>query len=157
MTLKGKQLEFLPSLVTTWNIWRTKHPATTVLTGVRAHGLMGAFLLAGNLKRYGLSVGQGRKVKLYPFETLKEKVVIHDTFDGKKIVIVFDAPSATAAAFQREDLEFFWKEGTLKDKSGASWDFLTGTSMDKTLKPLAATPWLIERWHTFYPQAEVYR
>ncbi len=154
--LKGSRLEFLPSMVTPWATWKQKYPRTRVLTGRRARGMMGSFALERALERYGLSVGQGRAVKLYPFDLLTRKIVVNDTFDGKKIVVVFDRESATAAAFERGELEFSWSRGAMRDAGGQAWDPLKGTSGDRSLVPLPATPWLVERWRAFYPKAEVY-
>ena len=36
--LKGKQLEFVPSTVTTWQQWKAAHPRTLVLPGFRRGG-----------------------------------------------------------------------------------------------------------------------
>ena len=154
--LKGSQLEFIPSIVTTWGRWKKDHPDTTVLPGRRARGFMGSFSLAKNPGAYGFSVGQGKTVKLYRFSTLSRKRVINDDFDGKTIVVVFDAESKTAAAFERGKHTFEWKDGAMKDDSGASWDLLGGTSGDSSLNPIPATPWLLGRWRVFYPKAPVY-
>ena len=83
--LKGKQLEFLPSTVTSFGRWKKLYPKTTVLTGRKAQGFMGAFNLGRNFARYGLSVGQGRTAKLYPYSLLAEKRVVNDEFGGEKI------------------------------------------------------------------------
>ena len=155
--LKGSQLEFIPSLVTTWGRWKKDHPDTTVLPGRRARGFMGTFSLAKNIGRYGLSMGQGKTVKLYLFTTLERQRVINDEFNGKNIVVVFDATSMTAAAFERDERTFQWKDGSMKDSTGAAWDLLGGTSGDATLPPIPATPWLVDRWRVFYPRKPVYR
>ena len=155
--LKGSQLDFIPSIVTTWGRWKKDHPDTTVLPGRRARGFMGTFALARNPRGYGLSVGQGETVKLFLFSTLARSRVINDEFKGKNIVVVFDAASMTAAAFERGEHTFEWKGGEMKDASGTSWDLLGGTSGDASLKPIPATPWLIGRWRVFYPRSPVYR
>ena len=155
--LRGKQLDFIPSVVTTWAKWKNSYPETTVLTGRRARGFMGTFSLARNLRSYGLSVGQGRTVKLYLFSTLAKQRIINDEVDGKKILVVFDAQSATGTAFERGDRVFEWKNGALRDASGAIWDSIKGTSGENALRPLPATPWLVGRWRPFYPRGHVYR
>ncbi|MBI4566404.1 MAG: DUF3179 domain-containing protein [Planctomycetes bacterium] len=154
--LKGKQLEFIPSFITTWKAWRTKHPETLVLTGRRARGMMGAFNLGRNPDRYGLSVGQGRETKLYPYSLLHKRKVIHDDFEGKKIVVAIDADTMTARAFECGDRKFRWSNGTFEDETGKAWDLLQGAMEDERLRPLPATPWLIERWRAFYPGGAEY-
>ena len=155
--LKGKQLDFIPSVVTTWGKWKSDHPGTTVLQGRRARGSMGTYALTRKPRGYGLSLGQGKKTKLYPFTTLAKVRVINDTFDGKNVVVVFDAPSSTGAAYERGDRTFTWKKGAMMDGSGAKWDLLKGTSEKTALTPLPATAWLTGRWRGFYPRGEVYR
>lgn len=155
--LKGKHLEFLPSVVTTWKAWKERYPDSQVLEGARARGQMGVFNLGSAPGRYGLSVGQGTRPKLYPIDILKRKTVINDEVDGKKVVVVFASDSATGAAYERGDRTFEWKDGTMKDASGGVWDLLTGSSDRQALTPLPATPWLIDRWRGFYPLADVYK
>ena len=154
--LKGKQLEFIPSVVTTWGKWKTDHPETTVLQGKRARGFMGTYALTRKPGQYGLSVGQGRKTKLYPFKTLARNRIINDAFDGKNIVVVYDKASSTAAAFERDDRTFAWKNGTMVDGSGKRWELFKGESGDTALTPIPATAWLIGRWRGFYPTSEVF-
>lgn len=43
--LAGRRLDFLPSLVVPWSVWKAKYPATTVLLGRQARGFMGTFAL----------------------------------------------------------------------------------------------------------------
>jgi hypothetical protein len=155
--MKGKQLEFLPSTVTTWARWKKLHPKTKVLTGRKAAGRMGAFSLVRDLPRYGLSVGQGTRVKLYPFALLEKKRVVNDTFAGEKIVVVFDVAGATAVAYKRGKRSFSWKNGKMVDGKGKAWDMLTGSSGKEVLDRVPATPWLIARWKGFYPKGEVFR
>jgi hypothetical protein len=155
--LKGKQLKFLPSTITTFGQWKKLHPKTTVLTGKKANGFMGAFNLSRDLPRYGLSVGQGRTAKLYPFTLLAEKRVINDEFADEKIVVVYDAKSITGVVYRRQERTFAFKEGKLVDETGTEWDLLAGTAGREKLERLPATPWLTARWRTFYPQGEIHR
>ena len=155
--LKGTQLEFLPSTLTTFGKWKELHPKTTVLTGKKAPGFMGAFNLRRDLPRYGLSVGQGRITKLYPFELLAEKRVINDEFDGEKIVVVYDAESVTGVVYRRGKRTFAFKEGKMVDERGKVWEMLAGTTGSEKLERLPATPWLTARWKGFYPEGEIHR
>lgn len=155
--LKGKQLEFLPSVVTTWKKWRTDHENTTVLTGARARGMMGSFSLERAPEKYGLSIGQGRAVKLYPFSVLRERIVINDSFGGTAVVVIFDAESFTAAAFERGKRTFRFEDGKILDDEGLVWNALRGTCGQLSLKPIPATAWLTQRWQGFYPKGEVYK
>ncbi len=156
-SLKGKQLEFLPSVVTTWGAWKASHPKTTVLVGRKARGFMGAFNLTRDMPRYGLSVGQGREVKLYPYSLLKEKRVVNDEFAGKRIVVFFDEKGVSALAYLAGKRTFTVKDGGVIDDRGKTWDPLAGTNGKDTLTRIPATPWLTGRWKGFYPEGEIYR
>lgn len=155
--MKGKQLEFIPSVITTYKAWKKLHPKTLVLTGAKASRFMGSYNLAKRLAHYGLSVGQGRKTKLYPFSVLSEKRVINDEFEGKKIVVVFDAESLTGRAFGRGKHEFALKDGRVLDEKGREWDPVSMKRGKETLTAIPATAWLNFRWKAFYPEGEVYR
>jgi hypothetical protein len=154
--LKGKQLEFIPSVVTTFKAWKKRHPKTLVLTGRKASRFMGSYNLAKRLDHYGLSIGQGRKTKLYPFRVLREKRVINDEFDGKKVVIVFDEEGVTGRAFDRGKHRFTVKDGKVLDEKGKEWDPVAMTRGKETLKSIPATAWLKHRWKGFYPEGDVY-
>jgi len=155
--MKGKQLEFLPSTVTTWKRWREEHPKTKVLTGRKARGFMGSFRLEKSLGRYGLSLGQGDEVKLYPFKVLARRRVVNDEFDGKKIVVVYDSEGLAAAAFLRGKHVFSFEDGGMVDEKGREWDLFHGTRGEERLERLPATPWLVRRWLDHYPDSPIFR
>src|SRR5439155_1161397 len=56
--LKGKQLEFVPSTVTTWSQWKAAHPRTLVLPGFRRGGFMGTY--HGLTRQYARSIPTAR-------------------------------------------------------------------------------------------------
>lgn len=154
-SLKDQQLQFLPAVVTSWKKWKTEHPETVVLTGRRADGFMDSFNLNRNPRLYGLSVGSGKHVKLYPFEVLRKEGIVNDEYDGKKLVVVYDDATGSGVAFERGDLTFRkGKGGLMVDRSEREWNMLQGTSGDQSLTPVPATPWLIERWKAFYRPRE---
>ncbi len=158
--MKGKVLTFLPSVVTSWKRWRTLHPKTTVLTGQRGSRRMGHLGLHENPQRYGISIGQGTNPKLYPFADLMARRVINDTYAGKAVVVLFDADSKTAKAYERGARAFTWKDGKLIDETGCEWDLLSGTQKKQDgarLKEIPATTWLVSRWHGFYPKGPVWQ
>lgn len=157
--MKGRTLTFLPSVVTTWQRWKARHPKTLVLTGKRGPAAMGRFDIARRPERYGLSVGQGKDPKLYPIPLLASRRVISDTYEGRPIVLLWDAPSSTGRAYECGDNEFAWKDGRLVDGKGGVWDLLRAAPAGGSaapLKALPATPWLVERWQGFYPSGRIY-
>ena len=161
---KGKVLTFLPSQVMPWGRWKKRHPGTSVLTGQRGHPRMALFELGQQPEKYGLSIGQGKMPKLYPISLLSEARVINDVHEERPIVLLWDADSKTAQAFERGKHTFVWKDGALLDEAGGKWDALRGLlpgalpgEKPVRLKQVVATTWLMERWQGFYPHGETYQ
>lgn len=158
---KGQQLKFLPSVVMSWGAWKKRYPKTTVLLGRMARSRMGHYGLKERTERYGLSVGEGDKVRLYTFADLAERPLVHDTFQGRPIVVVYDKESGVTRAFARGERTFTFKEGVLEDQAGRKWDWFTGWALgDDTkdkLDPLPATVWLINRWRGHHPDGDEHR
>jgi hypothetical protein len=69
--LKGKQLPFFPSTVTTWARWRASYPNTLVLPGRRRDGFMGTYDGLNQPADLGLAAVVRFKGKLYPFRDLE--------------------------------------------------------------------------------------
>jgi len=157
--LKGKRLDFLPSTVTTWKRWKQLHPNTTVLTGKRANKFMGNFGLKDDAAAYGLSIGQGKQPKLYPYLVLEQQVVLNDEYEGTKLVILHDSETGIAKAYERGARTFAWKNGALVDDLGKEWELVGAFRKDdpKTrLQDAVGTQWMIKRWKGFYPDGPVY-
>ena len=157
---KGQQLKFLPSVITTWGDWKMRHLHTTVLEGRKARGMMGDYRLKRELGRFGLSVGDGKQVRLYPFPILKERPVLLDTFGGKPVVVVFDAQTTVARAFRSGGRKLARKGDVLVDDKGGAWDWFTGlpknAKAELALEAVPATVWLTDRWKAHNPEGEIY-
>ena len=158
--LKGKQLEFLPSEVMRWKDWKAAHPDTLVWDA-SSDGYQSFNLEASGSQqdRYGLSVGQGRHAKLFPLGPLALAGCTNDVAGDEQIAVVFDARTGTARAFARGERVLSWSDDTLVDVEGHSYDPRTGvceTPGGIDLEPVAATAWLVDRWHGFYPLSPVY-
>ncbi len=161
--MKGSQLTFISSSITSWGNWVENHPNSLVLEGKGRGGFMGTFTLKEkDAKKFGVSVGQGASAKLFLMEDLMRERVIHDRFDGKDIVVFFDKDGMHATAWVRGKHKFFYRgEGEFVDEIGRSWNMMLGrpkgnTSNSQKMQPLPATAWLIERWHGFYPKSTVW-
>ena len=167
--LKGKRLDFLPSEVTTWEDWKERHPETEVLLGRRARGPMGHFGLTAGIRHYGVSVGEGRVVRLYPYETLAASPILNTTWGDDPLVIVYDPETLRTAAYEAKvgtrtlTFEKTKDEPRVHDvETDSTWDLRRGVAVDgklkgKQLERRPATPWLIERWKAFFPDGEIVR
>lgn len=165
--LKGKRLDFVPSEVVTWKTWKLEHPDSKVLLGRKDHGFMGRFGLTERLAHYGLSVGSGRDVRLYPYDRLQASPVLNTVFGEEPLLVVFDRESLRTKAFlakaRGETLTFEAHPDAAKMKdleTGSTWDRYAGRCLegkleDVTLRRLPATPFLAVRWRGFYPNGEV--
>ena len=172
--MKGQQLKFLPSTVTTWAAWKAAHPQTLVLPGHRRGGFMGTYTGAHHLRTFGLAVFSNFKAKLYPFPQLKRQQVVNDAFRQAEVMVAFLDDSHTATAWSRrlngQLLTFAWADEptqngqrVLQDQeTGSLWSSLTGTALSGQLKgqeldPLQHYPILADRFHAFYPEGEVFK
>ncbi len=96
---KGQKLEFLPSEITTWGDWSRRHPMGTALVGDKAEGFMGTFTLRQRVRAFGLSIGQGRQVKLVRFTLLQRVPVLEVEVEGQPVVAVYDPDAVRGFAF----------------------------------------------------------
>ncbi len=172
--LKGQQLQFMPSTVTTWAEWKAAHPQSLVLPGHRRGGFMGTYTGVKRLKPFGLAVFSAFKAKLYPFRQLKRHQVVNDTFRDTELTVAFLANSNTAMAWNRrlngQLLTFAWADTSSKEgqpvlidrETNSLWSPLTGTALSGQLKgqqlePLQHYPILVNRFHAFYPKGDVFK
>ncbi len=131
--LKGTELKLIPMRHTTWRAWKREHPDTQVLdirTGYRRNYRDTAyrgydksrsvmFPVSHRDRRYHpkeqvIGIEVDRQFKAYPFvELARTSGVIHDTINGLKIRVVFDAENASAVVFDEAGNELpgvtgFW-------------------------------------------------
>jgi hypothetical protein len=152
---KGQQLKFFSASVLKWGRWKKRFPQTVVLEGRFASEFMGAFNLEKRMDSYGLSVGEGADVKLYPFRDLKARPLVHDG----DIVVAFLAKDAAARAFLRGGRTFKLDGDVLVDDEGKRWDWFTGWGLggrQEKLESVPATAWRIDRWKGHFPKGRVH-
>ena len=171
--LKGKQLTFMPSTVTTWENWKRTYPHSLVLPGYRRGGFMGTYKGTRGSSRIGLAVVVRFKAKLYPFGALQSHPVVNDRFNGEALLVIYSRSAGTATAWKRSvDGRALTFEPTqrrdargnplLRDKeTGSHWAWLTGRAVEGSLKgrelgQLPYNPILNGRFAAFYPEGPVY-
>ena len=161
--LKGKKLEEIPSVVTTWKEWKETHPKTKVLSGRRRGGFMGTYS-GKTLRGFGYCVQDGGDATLYSFTTLAKKKVINDKVGETDLVIVFSEESAAPLAWERGKLTFeSVGKGKMKDKeSGSIWSILKGECLEgkkkgEKLTQRAGVAILVERFRPFWPKGKRYK
>jgi hypothetical protein len=164
--LKGAQLTFVPSTVTTWQQWKSAHPHMQVLPGYRRGGFMGTYQGLTNPADLGLAVVVRFRGKLYPFATLDASPVLNDRFEDVPLLIYWSKAEGTAVAWRRvvdrRELTFEQRDGVLRDReTGSHWSWLRGEAVSGRLKgtwldPVSYNPILIERFKAFYTDGSVH-
>ena len=133
----GIQLNFFPTLLTTWGEWTDEHPDTTVLaldTGVSQPGsyfpednpnatyyeyfntpgtMFPVWIRDDSLeaKDVVLGVKIGEAQKAYPVSVLQVERVVNDTLGETNVVVLGSEISQAAKAYERGDQEFSRVEG----------------------------------------------
>lgn len=181
--LKGKTLEFLPSIHTTWAEWRELHPDTIALvkgyagnfdnyegyynsgqTGVIAETYTDDRLY---IKEYVIGVQLGSEQVAYPFGVLNEEPVVNDRIGDQDVLVVFSAESGAGAVYERtldgRVLEFSDNgDGTLTDtQTGSTWNKLGGVATagelaGSQLTAIKATRSFWFGWKDWFPDSRVY-
>lgn len=164
--LKGKQLTFVPSTVTTWQQWKAAHPHTQVLPGYRRGGFMGTYHGLTRPEDLGLAVVVRFRGKLYPFAVLNATPVLNDRFEGVPLLIYWSKAEGTAVAWRRtaggHELTFEQRAGELRDReTGSRWSWLRGEALSGRLRgarlePVSHNPILVERFRAFYAGAPIH-
>lgn len=171
--MKGKQLPFFPSTVTTWEQWKVSHPHTLVLPGRRTNGFMGTYHGLSRPADLGLAVVVRFKGKLYPFRELERASLVNDRFQDTPLVVFFSKSDGTAVAWERRvdgrELTFAPSDGTgpggarlLRDReTGTLWSWLRGEAVEgalkgKRLESVSHNPILVERFKAFYRDGPVF-
>jgi len=171
--LKGKQLAFVPSTVTTWKQWKAAHPHTRVLPGYRRGGFMGTYDALARADELGLAVVVRFRGKLYPYPALRRGPVVNDRFEGAPLLVYYSAADGTAVAWRRDvkGRELTFEASGRQEASGApllrdretgsSWSWLDGRATEgrlagTRLQPVAYNPILTDRFRAFYPDGPVF-
>ncbi len=131
--MTGTKLSILPSTITSWKKWKTKHPDTTVLSFDTGHsrnysrdpyesyyrerrGMFRSFFKAGpgeEEKEIVAGVEVGNVAKAYPVSSLRQRKKMTDTIGGKNITIAYDDTTdrisiKTASGEEIEPIVVYW-------------------------------------------------
>ena len=181
--LEGAELEFLPSWMTTWEDWKTRHPDTLALRKgyfgdrdpYQSYYLSGQTGVIGEtfqddrlyVKEFVIGVEIGGIAKAYPFSSLNDEPVLNDEIDGVPVLIVFNTDTGTGVAFSRKlngDSLTFDPDGNLEmidRETGTRWDGLSGVGLagplaNQQLERIKSTPSFWFGWKDLHPGTGVY-
>jgi hypothetical protein len=182
---KGTKLEFLPSILTTWEDWKARYPDTLALvkgyTGGddpyadyyqsdRA-GVLGEDRPDDRLqlKQFVVGVALGDEAVAYPWSVLSSEPVVNDEVGGTPVLVVFNAGTQAGVVYAREVdgqvLTFALSDPGamhLTDaETGSRWDGMTGLAIEgplagKTLNRVRSTSSFWFGWKDWYPETRVY-
>ena len=118
--LKGRQLEMIPFLLTTWGEWRSKHPGTLALAPEPAYKANYAVMASRNsimpsqppngiihedsrlpVREQVAGVAVRDAYKAYPLALLRKQSVLNDAVGPSPVLLVYDAPSETTIILSR--------------------------------------------------------
>lgn len=157
--LKGTTLQPIPSLITSWGEWKTKHPKTSVLN-LDLSAKKFDTKAWKDRKRFVLGIEHDGKTKAWPYSFLEENPVRVETFAGKELLIVFLKESATAFAFETEGKIKSGKldQGILVSDDGTRWNLWTARAIEgpqkgQSLIRAYALPSYRKAWLDFHPDS----
>ena len=161
--LRGKQLESIPSEMTTWGAWREAHPETTVLNLSRTYRAYTKEFYARPARFVFGWVTKGRPYHS-PFDALLKKPLLHCTCERVPLLVAFDAASTAARLFSRrvdrQVLDFVLEgEGRMRDtQTGSIWDRNTGKALSgplqgKQLEHEVGIVSYARAWKAFHPRS----
>lgn len=158
--LAGTSLEAVPSALTTWSGWRSRHPRTLALD---VDGWRTGF----RLDDMAVAVDLGAEAAAYRIPELRAAGAVNDVVAGLEVVVVSDPDDPQRwAVFSRRlddsvvDLELT-ADGLVDRNSGTVFDpFLgvgrSGPLADQSLDKLAAFTIFPADFRTFFPDAEIW-
>ena len=182
----GIQLDFFPSVLTTWEEWLAEHPDTTVLnidTGVYSPAnytheweptaiyfdyfaspetMFPVFNRdeALEAKETVIGVGIGGDYKAYPVSAFAGEPVINDAVGGQEIVVVGSSTWGTGRVYERNGRTFAEDGEGLQDAGGGRWTIgEDALSKGDGAETLARIPTITAFWHgwfSFHPDTARY-
>ena len=137
----GTELTQRPVVIASWQDWRNANPGTTILsleTGYRRNygsGVVYNEYFASPDLMFPAVADQGRQrqkdfvfgiqqfgaAKAWPLEAFARRPVISDAVADVAVVVIGDADTRTARAYERGGLQFTRKNGALVSGDGAIW------------------------------------
>ena len=160
---KGVELFLLPSQITTWGAWRTKHPQSSVMINdyERLSNLRQTFD-----ENFVIGIMLGEEAKAYRFAEVAEVTLVHD-YIGETAVLLW-ASDTSYHSYVRvtesiaEPLTFYAVGEQIKDhQTNSVWDISRGLATDGPLRNsiLPTLPSLSafeDHWFDFYPHSQLW-
>jgi Protein of unknown function (DUF3179) len=137
----GITLTQRPVVITTWEDWREGNPGTTILSLETGHRrdygsgvVYNEYFASPELmfpaiadegrqrqKDYVFGIQQFGAAKAWPIEAFARRPVINDAVGAVPVVVIGNADTRSARAYERKDLVFDPRNGRLVSNDGAVW------------------------------------
>ena len=163
--LKGSELTALPSVITDWKTWKTKHPETTVLKMSRTSDRFTRDYYKEPGKFVVGMVAAG-KARAWPLDELLKQPAVNDQWNGPLLVCLDRNNFATHVYDRRlgsRELTFTLKKDLLVDRqTGSQWDLQTGKAISgplqgKQLRPRIGIISFRKAWQNFHPESQYWQ
>ena len=176
---RGSRLAMMPMTLTRWDVWRERHPDTTVMApdpaaarrsgyryvegaadraraGVEFPVWRQSDALERNARIYALRVGG--EAKAYPLDKLRAEGLVNDALGGVPIVLAVDPASGAVRVYERGPHSFALPEGAdegplrrLRADDGSLWWIgEDGLAPDGAGEPLPRVPGHTAFWFGWY-------
>jgi hypothetical protein len=181
LTGSGIQLKILPLVIASWDEWRSRHPDTKVLsleTGYQrpyVPGLpYGEYFASPELmfpavvrdhrlepKDYVFGIRTEEGAKAWPIAAFADHTVINDAIGSLDIVVIGDASTRTARAYERQGRDFAaGNDGESLISRGETWRITEDRLIGPDGKTLLRQPGHVAYWFawaSYLPEAELYQ
>jgi len=179
----GITLKVLPVVIATWETWLRDHPDTVVLDINTGHGRdytpgnpYGNYFASPNTmfpvsprngrlspKSYVFALRLKGQPKAYPMDVLGKKRLVNDTLASVNLIIIADAATRTARAYERGNHTFRPGDtpaAVVEQKTGEIWQVqeeqIVNSRSGERLPRLGGHVSYWFGWYAFYPKTEVY-
>lgn len=180
----GARLVLLPLTRTSWAEWREREPSTTVVLLEPESGRRWGYVYRPGLaeatraavrfpvgpvrplveaREEIFALVDGSDARVYRLTDLFASGLVHDSFGGRRVLVVADRESGAIRAYESGDLR--WSRspaGELRDSTGCVWE-VSEEALRSTDCEAAQRPRLVGQiaywfgFQAFYPTAEVWR
>ncbi len=175
--LKGTELEALPSVMTTWEAWRKRHPDTDVMIWPQdGYQFEKDYYQKFGLERFVAGLVIGGRPRAYRFDDLTRHPLVNDTHESLPLVIWFDKSSGAAYAWKRsvDDQVLEFKMADANDQADSAngqavdtatssrWDLTRGIAVagpmaGRQLDAVVVIPSFKVAWDEFHPNSSYWK
>jgi len=168
--LKDTSLKIIPSEMTNWGSWHSRHPKTTVTMIPREANDFDSKMLEV-AKRFGLGLVHGNESALWRFDRLQFEPLVNERMGELRFAVYYDAPNRTPYAWSRsistenahKELSFrMTAQGVQDIETNSVWDLRAGQATQGPLTGtrLEAVPAIVTfsaSWERFHPDSRVWK